>query len=148
MDRPGILVMFQSSEADQGEKYPNQSNDQVNNSTHGPPPFIIIFQKNDNNPLKNLDEYDYKKVPKLFNLINTKTPGRSRFSFCVCLLKSISQSKPGFLVIECAFLFYSVKTGMCPKEIMPDHLARSPSVRMAASAAISAPAFSRIMRMP
>jgi len=52
MDGPGILVMFQSSEADQGEKYPNQSNDQVDNSTHGPPPFFIIFQQNQNNLVK------------------------------------------------------------------------------------------------
>ncbi|KUK92271.1 MAG: hypothetical protein XE06_1315 [Anaerolineaceae bacterium 46_22] len=48
-------MTFQSSEADQGEKKPNQSHNQVNNSTHGPPPFIIIFEMGQQKSRKTLD---------------------------------------------------------------------------------------------
>jgi hypothetical protein len=48
-------MTFQSSEADQGEKKPYQSHNQVNNSTHGPPPFIIIFEMGQQKSRKTLD---------------------------------------------------------------------------------------------
>ena len=47
-----------------------------------------------------------------------------------------------------SYSFYSVKRGKCPSEMMCIHLARSPSVMIAASAATVAPAFSKIMRIP
>ena len=60
---------------------------------------------------------------------------------------------PGFitcLLVYFVYLFtiHSVNNGKCPSEMMCIHCARSPSVKIAASATTVEPALSRIILIP
>jgi len=64
LDWSVIIATLQPSEADQGEQKTNQTNDKINNSAHGPPPFKKYYTKSQFNfSLNNTDDFFGGKVP-------------------------------------------------------------------------------------